>query len=187
MPAALPVPAAGPTIDILEHRGLVRSLVRRFADRAAALGADLADLEQRGLLALHLAAQRFNPGRGVKFSSFAYPAVLGAIKGELTWWERHPLPAFPVSPSGETFEPEARQEVVQVENRERIERLLAGLPERTRTMIRLHFGIAGVGCQLTFEEIGERYNLSGGRCQQIVQRGLKKIRRGVRREMSLAP
>lgn len=55
---------------------LVKQLARKFYGR----GADLDDLEQVGRLALLNAADRFDPDRGVKFSTYAGRTIIGEIK-----------------------------------------------------------------------------------------------------------
>ncbi len=59
-----------------EYSALVRSLARRFAGR----GEPLEDLEQVGFLGLIAAINRFDPGLGLEFSTFATPTILGEIK-----------------------------------------------------------------------------------------------------------
>jgi len=58
-----------------EHLGLVRKVVRRFAGRA-----DVEDLFQVGCVGLVKASQRFDPGRGVAFSTYAVPLIIGEIR-----------------------------------------------------------------------------------------------------------
>lgn len=60
---------------IESHLPLVRSVARRYVGR----GAELEDLVQIGALALTKASDRFDPGRGVAFATFAAPAVEGEI------------------------------------------------------------------------------------------------------------
>ncbi len=59
-----------------EFADLVRSLARRFANR----GEPLEDLEQVGFLGLIAAIERFDPARGLEFTTFATPTILGEIK-----------------------------------------------------------------------------------------------------------
>lgn len=56
--------------------GLVHLCARRF-DRG---GVDYEDLFQAGCVGLILAAQRYDPDRGTKFSTYAVPVILGEIR-----------------------------------------------------------------------------------------------------------
>jgi RNA polymerase sigma-B factor len=67
---------------------LVRSLAVRHAQRD-----QLDDLIQVGMIGLLKAIDRFDPGRGVSFSSFAVPTISGELKRHLrdhTWSVRPP-------------------------------------------------------------------------------------------------
>jgi RNA polymerase sigma-B factor len=61
---------------IVEHLGLAIALARRFAGR----GEPVADLEQIATLGLLKAVERFEPERGLAFSTFATPTISGEIK-----------------------------------------------------------------------------------------------------------
>lgn len=58
-----------------EHIGLVRKVIRRFGGRA-----DLEDLFQVGCVGLVKASRRFDPSRGVAFSTYAVPLIIGEIR-----------------------------------------------------------------------------------------------------------
>ncbi len=61
---------------VLAHLNLVRYLAAKFANR----GEPLDDLIQVGMLGLLKAIDRFEPGRGVEFSTYATPTIVGEIK-----------------------------------------------------------------------------------------------------------
>ena len=61
---------------IIEHLGLARALARRYSGR----GESMEDLEQVATVGLLKAVERFEPGRGLAFSTFAVPTILGEIK-----------------------------------------------------------------------------------------------------------
>lgn len=58
------------------HLPLVQFLARRFRDR----GEPLEDLVQVGTIGLIKAVDRFDTGRGVEFSTYATPTIIGEIK-----------------------------------------------------------------------------------------------------------
>jgi RNA polymerase sigma-B factor len=61
---------------IADHLGLAIALARRFAGRGEAVE----DLEQIATLGLLKAVERFEPERGLAFSTFATPTISGEIK-----------------------------------------------------------------------------------------------------------
>jgi RNA polymerase sigma-B factor len=61
---------------ISEHLGLAIALARRFSGRGEATD----DLEQIATLGLLKAVERFEPERGLAFSTFATPTISGEIK-----------------------------------------------------------------------------------------------------------
>ena len=63
-----------------EHSGLVRMVAGRMA-RAG--GGELEDLMQIGYMGLIKAAQRFEPERGLQFSTYAVPMIAGEIRSQL--------------------------------------------------------------------------------------------------------
>jgi RNA polymerase sigma-B factor len=70
---------------------MVRQLARRFADR----GEPLEDLVQTGMVGLLKAIDRFDLDRGVSFSTYAFPCVIGEIKRHFrdrVWAVRVPRP-----------------------------------------------------------------------------------------------
>src|SRR3954471_13918759 len=58
------------------HAGLARTLARRFANR----GETFDDLVQVAMLGLLKAVDRFDPDRGVQFSTYATSTISGEIK-----------------------------------------------------------------------------------------------------------
>ena len=61
---------------VMSHMNLVRFLANKFKNR----GEPLDDLLQVGYLGLLKAIDRFDPERGLEFTTFATPTILGEIK-----------------------------------------------------------------------------------------------------------
>lgn len=72
---------------INEHAGLAHYLAQRYAGR----GESLEDLTQVALLGLVKAVDRFDPGRGAAFTTFATPTIVGEVKRHFrdTTWSVH--------------------------------------------------------------------------------------------------
>ena len=66
---------AGPDTADHDHLPLVRALARRYHPR----GEPLDDLVQVGSLGLIKAIDRYQPGRGTEFTTYAVPTILGEI------------------------------------------------------------------------------------------------------------
>src|SRR4051812_9240605 len=68
-----------------------RPLVTKLALRYVRTSESLEDLEQVGAMGLVKAIERFDPGRGYAFTSFAVPTILGEIKRSIrtTAWSAH--------------------------------------------------------------------------------------------------
>src|ERR1700692_4425617 len=67
---------------ILNNLSLVRHILGRLSARLPH-GIDLDNLEAAGVLGLVEAANRYDPERGIRFKTFAYTRIRGAIYDEL--------------------------------------------------------------------------------------------------------
>jgi RNA polymerase sigma factor for flagellar operon FliA len=67
---------------ILNHLSLVRHAIGRLAARLPS-GVDVENIESAGVVGLVEAANRFDPERGVKFETYAYARIRGAMLDEL--------------------------------------------------------------------------------------------------------
>ena len=65
---------------VREHTGLVKSVALRLS---YACDEELDDLIQIGYIGLLKAARRFDPERGLKFSTYAVPMIAGEIRSQL--------------------------------------------------------------------------------------------------------
>lgn len=73
--------AAAPSPELMAH--LVEGylpLSRAIARRFAGLGIELEDLQQVAAMALMKAIERFDPRRGLKFSTYAAPTITGEVR-----------------------------------------------------------------------------------------------------------
>ncbi len=61
---------------VMAHQNLVHYLAGKFANR----GIPLEDLVQVGMIGLVHAVDRFDPGRGIQFSTYATPTIVGEIR-----------------------------------------------------------------------------------------------------------
>lgn len=87
----------GSTTDqlVADCQGLVRTLARKAHLELPGNVVDLDDLIGYGQVGLAEAARAFDPSRGVKFSTFAYYRVRGAIYDGITlmaWFRKAPRP-----------------------------------------------------------------------------------------------
>ncbi|HYV39003.1 MAG TPA: sigma-70 family RNA polymerase sigma factor [Gemmataceae bacterium] len=67
---------------ILAHLPLVKHAIGRLVGRLPS-GVDAENLESAGVLGLVEAANRYDPERGVKFETYAYPRIRGAVVDEM--------------------------------------------------------------------------------------------------------
>ena len=111
----------------VEARGdLIRLSLRLVAMRVRHLGIpakDVDDALQAGTVGLIAAVDRFDPDRGVRLSTFAWPWITGSIRSSLA-----PPPARP-----EQLEPQP------AEVRGDLDTLVARLPIRLAEVVRLRF------------------------------------------------
>jgi RNA polymerase sigma-B factor len=215
---------------ISEHLGLAIALARRFAGRGEAVD----DLEQIATLGLLKAVERFEPERGLAFSTFATPTISGEIKRHFrdkSWSVRVPralqelglrltatvgeltneLGRSPtVAEIAERLEvdPEAVLEAMeanrafatqsldaqlpgddrtlgdtlggdepgmdQIEHEMVVHDLLATLPEREQTILRLRFFDG-----LTQTEIAAQVGISQMHVSRLLSRSLDQLRQGL--------
>lgn len=215
---------------IADHLGLALALARRFAGR----GESVEDLEQIATLGLLKAVERFEPERGLAFSTFATPTIAGEIKrhfrdrswsvrvpralqelglrltatvGELTnelgrsptlaeiavqleVSEEEVLEAMEANRAYATHSLDAQLPgddrslgdtlggdepgMDDVERRMVVDDLLATLPEREQTILRLRFFDG-----LTQTEIATRVGISQMHVSRLLARSLETLRREV--------
>jgi RNA polymerase sigma factor (sigma-70 family) len=161
-------------------------LVYSQAKRQLAPGESIDDLVSDGNMSLMRAVEKFDYGRGNKFSTYATWAIMKnfarSIPDSKTHKQRY------VTGHDELFEakPDVRtdeQEVLATADaaRARVNRLLEHLDARTREVIRMRTGLDGTE-EMTLEQIGQHFGITKERVRQINVRGMKQLREWAAKE-----
>ena len=157
-----------------QHEGLVRQIVAH----QQLCGLPFEEALQAGRIGLWRAIEGYDPQRGTRFSTYAYPAIIrqvwDAVRRECAW-ERRQVPKELLGVFFEANSAEDRQK----EEWEQVEKILrgmvAGLPERQREVIRRRYGLEGQA-RKTLAEIGEQWGVSRQRVYQIEEAALVWLR-----------
>lgn len=161
-------------------------LVYAQAKQKLALGENIDDLVSDGNLSLMRAVEKFDYGRGNKFSTYATWAIMKnfarSIPDAKTHKQRY------MTGHDELFEAKAdvrtdEQEVLAQADaaRARVNRLLDHLDARTREVIRMRTGLDGSE-EMTLEQIGQHFGITKERVRQINVRGMKMLREWAAKE-----
>jgi len=161
-------------------------LVYAQAKQRLALGESIDDLVSDGNLSLMRAVEKFDYGRGFKFSTYATWAIMKnyarSIPDEKTHKQRY------VTGHEDVFEAKAdirtdEQEVLAAADaaRTRVNHLLDHLDSRTRDVIRMRIGLDGTQ-EMTLEQIGQHFGITKERVRQINVRGMKQLREWAAKE-----
>jgi RNA polymerase primary sigma factor len=161
-------------------------LVYAQAKQKLALGENIDDLVSDGNLSLMRAVEKFDYGRGFKFSTYATWAIMKnfarSIPDAKTHKQRY------MTGHDELFEAKAdvrtdEQEVLALADaaRARVNRLLEHLDARTREVIRMRTGLDGSE-EMTLEQIGQHFGITKERVRQINVRGMKMLREWAAKE-----
>lgn len=160
------------------------ALVLAMAKRTRMSEVDFADLVSEGNMALLRAVDKFDAGRGYKFSTYACRAILKAFSRQgmklSKYRQRFPTDFDPkleksnfLETKRATFERDAAEEVKRIvlENR-------AELTDVERTVIEHRFGLES-GEQdkpMTLEQVGQIIGVTKERVRQIQNKAMEKIR-----------
>jgi RNA polymerase primary sigma factor len=160
------------------------ALVLAMAKRTRMSEVDFADLVSEGNMALLRAVDKFDAGRGYKFSTYACRAILKAFSRQgmklSKYRQRFPTDFDPkleksnfLETKRHTFEKDAAEEVKRIVLNNR-----ADLTDVERTVIEHRFGLES-GEQdkpMTLEQVGQIIGVTKERVRQIQNKAMEKIR-----------
>lgn len=155
-----------------ENRGLAWTMIARQLSG----NAEYADLYQEALLGLWRAILYFDSSRGIRFSTFACIAIFRGVRQAVqrSWKAEGWLETHRAGDSLELLVREWQTEQIQQALGEELE----GLPERSRRVIELHYGLTGEEPQ-TLAKIGRAWKLSRERIRQLKEEALGQLRQPV--------
>lgn len=158
---------------VASNRGLAYAAVARLRPTYQ----ELDDLRSEGLLALVRAVDWFDPWRGVRFSTYAYNAIIRALirlrKKSAQYRQRFSVTLdFPVET---TAQADVGTDLFLDRLHRVMESNLADLTEREADVLGRRFPL-GDRPRLTLDEIGATFGLSKERVRQIQNRALAKLR-----------
>jgi RNA polymerase primary sigma factor len=156
-------------------------LVVNIAKRHSGQTDNFFELLSDGNMSLIRAVEKFDFGRGFKFSTYASWAIMKNFARTIPD-EKHRRERF-VTGHDEVFEiaPDTRSdehEVVATKERatHSINRLLEYLEPREREIIRMRAGLDNHAKGMTLEEIGQQFGITKERVRQLNARAMKKLR-----------
>lgn len=166
-------------------------LVHNLATKHLNPGQNLDELKSDANVSLMRAVEKFDYGRGFKFSTYATWAIMKnfarSIPDENTHKQRY------MTGTEEVFDGKAdvrtdEQEVLAAADaaRARVNRLLEYLDPRTREVIKMRTGLDGSE-EMTLEQIGQHFGITKERVRQINVRGMKQLRERAHQEGTELP
>ncbi len=157
-----------------QHEGLVRQIVAH--QRLCGLAFE--EALQAGRIGLWRAIEGYDPQRGTRFSTYAYPAIIrqvwDAVRRECAW-ERRQIPEELLGVYFEANSADERQKAEWEEVEDSLRGMVAGLPERQAEVIRRRYGLEGQARE-TLAEIGGQWGISRQRVYQIEEAALIHLR-----------
>jgi len=168
------------TVKELLINGNMR-LVVSIAKKHAAQADNFFELVSDGNMSLIRAVEKFDFGRGFKFSTYASWAIMKNFARSIPD-EKHRRERF-VTGHEEVFDiaPDTRtdeHEILATQERatHSVNRLLEYLEPREREIIRMRAGLDDHAKGMTLEEIGQQFGITKERVRQLNARAMKKLR-----------
>ena len=163
------------------------ALVLAMAKRTRMSEVDFADLVSEGNMALLRSVDKFDCGRGFKFSTYACRAILKAFSRQgmklSKYRQRFPTDFDPAMEKSNHLEVVRRDRELDAaaEVKRIVESNEAGLTGVERTVIYHRFGLSGEtdAEPLTLEQVGQIIGVTKERVRQIQNKALDKIRLAV--------
>jgi RNA polymerase sigma factor (sigma-70 family) len=165
-------------------------LVYAQAKMRLAMGETIDDLVSDGNLSLMRAVEKFDYGRGFKFSTYATWAIMKnfarSIPDAQTHKQRYVTGHEAVFDAKEDIRTD-EQEVLAAADaaKSRVNHLLDHLDARTREVIRMRIGLDGAH-EMTLEQIGQHFGITKERVRQINVRGMKQLREWAAKEADMS-
>jgi RNA polymerase primary sigma factor len=155
-------------------------LVASIAKKHAGTFDNLPELMSDGTISLMRAVEKFDYGRGNKFSTYATWAIMKnfarSIPDEKHHRERYVTGHEDMFEGRQDVRTDEQEIVAQADMaRVRVTGLLDGLDPRTREVIRMRNGLDG-SAEMTLEQIGQHFGITKERVRQINVRGMKQLR-----------
>jgi RNA polymerase sigma factor (sigma-70 family) len=166
-------------IDVSDHIGLVPTVLRRVV---VPRDVETEEVFAEGFFALVLAARTYDPDRGFTFSTLACRVIESRMRRACRTRRYRRLRLLGAREDGTDLLAEVADErgleepVEQRECRELLARLMASLHAIDREVLRMVFGLDGLG-ERTRAEAGAALRLSAARVSQIVERALARMRK----------
>ena len=144
------------------HQNL--GLVHKLSYRYQRPGISRKDLVQEGTLGLHRAIVKYDPSKGVKLSTYAYPW----IRSYMSRYVQKTRKAMDYLPVAEVYNPEPDSETERVDE---VEDLMACLSHGERAIISyLYIN------NLTIDQIAQTLDIAPTQVRRYQQRAIEKMR-----------
>jgi RNA polymerase primary sigma factor len=181
------------TIDeierLLDEAGEVKNLLTRsnlrlvvsVAKKHVGPNGNFFEMISDGNISLIRAIEKFDFGRGFKFSTYATWAIMKnfarSIPAEHTQHDRFRTGTDEMfMASADRRTDQFGQELANRQQRSALERILTRLDERERNIIVQRYGLEQGTEPLTLEQLGERFGVTKERIRQLEARALTKLR-----------